>query len=82
MSDVVGRHADAYVFCVLVAPDGGLPDPLDVEHWEFYVLKTATLDAWSEKAKKIGLSTIKRLDHQRVAFEDLGAAVTRARRSE
>ena len=73
------RHADVYVFCVLRAPPDGMPDPLDVAGWVFYVVPTAVLDRdLGGEAKSISLSRIRSLGYEVVGFEGVRAAVRRA----
>lgn len=73
------RHADVYVFCVLRAAEQGMPDPLDVAQWDFYVVPTAVLDRdVGGGAKSISLARISSLCHEKVDFDSVHEAVRRA----
>lgn len=60
------RTADLYVFSLLRRPDGQdrrdpnqyESNPLDLRHWEFHVLDTATLDSERPGQKMIGLEPL------------------------
>lgn len=60
-SDAVGRHVDAYVFCLLHHQDKATVDPLDLNQWEFYVVAVAELEARLGGQRKIGLSRLQAL---------------------
>lgn len=64
------RHADIYVFCVLDHIDEAL-DPLNLDHWKFYVLPTSTLNARLCDQKQMRLSTLRTLEPSIVPFEEL-----------
>lgn len=72
------RTADLYIFSLLRRPDGKdrcdpnryESNPLDLRHWEFRVLDTATLDSKRPGQKTIGLGPLAVL----VAVSALGAA--------
>ena len=53
------RIADVYVFCLLKHKCQKTIDPLNVEQWEFYVVRTSQLDCkeWEEN-KEIGLKSL------------------------
>ena len=57
-NDDIRRHSDLYVFCVFACQDRQLADPLKLEQWDFYILKTSELDAKVGHQKSISLSSL------------------------
>ena len=51
--------ADVYVFAFQTAQSHDAYDPLEVTHWEFYVLSRSTIDDWG--VRSIGLRSLRRL---------------------
>lgn len=74
-SNDVLRRSDVYVFCLLHHEDKQSLDPLDLSQWTFYVLSTRVLDERCPGQKTIRLSSLQRLDPERVAFSGLRRAV-------
>lgn len=56
------RQSDFYVFCVLSYQNKCTVNPLNMEHWNFYVLKTSLLDAEKGKQKSISLNSLLKLN--------------------
>ncbi len=53
------RQSDLYVFCLNTGNTKGDYDPLMMEHWTFYMVKTADIDAnYGKLQKKISLSRL------------------------
>jgi len=52
------RHADVYVFCLLHHEDKQTVDPLNMNHWEFYVMATKELDEYSRSQHSITLQSL------------------------
>jgi hypothetical protein len=52
---IAQRCADVYVFCLLKGEDRERIEPLDIEHWEFYVLPTSVLNDKLRDQKTIRL---------------------------
>ena len=69
------RHADVYVFCLLEGAD-----PIDVDHWQFFVISTAVLDARCGAQQTIRLSTLKRLWPRECDYQGLRKAVKQTSR--
>jgi len=65
------RQADVYVFCLLAHKDQSSVNPLDLSQWEFYVLDTKVLDNKIPLQKKITLSSLLRLNPDRVMYDGL-----------
>ena len=55
------RASDAYVFCLLGRLLHIEPDPLDLDHWTFYVIRTKDLDFEVGTQKTIGIRPLKAL---------------------
>lgn len=55
------RHADLYVFSLLKEKDVDTLDPLDMSHWEFYIVLTKELDEWFPSQKSISLSSLSKI---------------------
>jgi hypothetical protein len=55
------RHSDLYVFCLLKHVDKKTINPLKLEQWEFYVVKTAVLDEKYGNQISISLSDLQKL---------------------
>lgn len=69
------RQADVYVFAFLKHEDKTSLNPLDLEQWEFYVLRSAVLDERVPTQKRISLGTLKRLGPLRVGFGEIAGAI-------
>jgi len=61
LADVPQRHADVYVFCLLKHEDKQTVDPLNLHHWDFYVLSTAELNSYTRSQYSITLKSLQRL---------------------
>lgn len=79
-SGATRRQAQVYVFALLCDQDRDRVDPLDVAHWEFFVVPTAVLDQRLPGQKTIGLPGLLRLRPRRCRFEELAKAVEDAGR--
>lgn len=60
-STEINRHADVYVFCLLKEKDLETLDPLNVSHWEFYIVMTKILDERFPSQKTISLSALSKI---------------------
>ena len=76
--DPLKRVADVYVFCLLRHKCQKTIDPLNVEQWEFYVVRRSKLDRsrW-KKDKSIGLNSLGCLT-KAIAYGELNGEVRRA----
>ena len=61
-TDTASRHSDIYVFCVLANKDQNTLDPMDLNQWDFYLLKTEVLNRSLSNQKSIGLSNLLKLN--------------------
>lgn len=55
------RHADIYVFCLLHHENKLTIDPLNMNHWEFYVFATKELNKYTRSQHSISLKSLQRL---------------------
>jgi len=72
------RFADVYVFTVYAHKDKATINPLDVSHWDFYILPTTVLDERVPKQNSIVLSSLLKLGPTKVGFEGLRAVIESA----
>lgn len=64
------RNSDLYIFALLTSPDANLLDA-----WQFYVIRTATLDELFPEQKTISLSVMKEPQFQSCSFDTLADCV-------
>lgn len=55
------RASDVYVFCLLGSPEHTEPDPLDLDQWTFYVIRTEDLNSEVGLQKSIGVNPLQAL---------------------
>ena len=72
------RHADVYVFALLMHADQETIDPLNLEQWHFYVLPTAELNGRTRSQHSIALTSLKKLSGGEVMYDGLRAKVLAA----
>ena len=60
-TDVPVRSADCYVFCLYSETNPKTATVLNIADWEFYVIKTATLNKLFPNQKSISLNRLKKL---------------------
>lgn len=60
-SEIKKRHADVYVFCLLHHETKQTIDPLNMNHWEFYVMATKELNDYSRSQHSITLKSLQNL---------------------
>ena len=68
------RHADVYVFCLLHHDNKLTVDPLNMNHWEFYVLATKELNEYTRSQHSISLKSLKRLTNS-VPYDNLSETI-------
>lgn len=73
-SDVPKRHADVYVFCLLKHLDKKTVDPLNLNHWDFYVLATSELNSYTRSQHSITLRSLQKLTAV-IEYDELDAAI-------
>ena len=55
------RACDTYVFCLLGSLEDTEPNPLNIDQWTFYVIRTKDLDSEVGTQKTIGINPLKAL---------------------
>jgi hypothetical protein len=55
------REAEVYIFCVLTEKEVAKADVLNLDQWQFYVVRTATLDEIVPTKKKIGIRPLQQI---------------------
>ncbi|MDT3404428.1 hypothetical protein [Mucilaginibacter terrae] len=75
-SPVAKRTADVYVFCLLHYNDKQTVNPLNLDHWEFYVVATAQLDSQFPNSGSISLNSLKKLTEE-VSYHKLLPEINR-----
>lgn len=68
------RHADIYVFCLLIHMDKSTIDPLNMDQWEFYVVLTTELNNYTRSRYSIGLKSLQMLTSA-ISYNDLHRAI-------
>ena len=79
----LSRQSDVYVFCLNTNQDFDNQDPLDLDHWEFYIVPTFRINEYTEKIKnpdqkKISLGVVRRLAGCAVKYNDICSRVEEA----
>tara|TARA_R110000765_G_scaffold335086_2_gene425433 strand:- start:326 stop:901 length:576 start_codon:yes stop_codon:yes gene_type:complete len=69
------RWSDLYIFCVLENKDQETINPLNLNQWVFYVLKTEILDLKVPNQKTIGLNSLLKLQPAKCNFNELKTAI-------
>jgi hypothetical protein len=69
------RHSDIYVFCVLANKDQNTLNPLDLDQWDFYILKTEVLNRKLSSQKSIGLSSLLKLNPVKSDYKNLHQSI-------
>lgn len=69
------RQADIYIFCLLKHQDKATLDPMRLEQWKFYLLRSAVLDEHLPTQKTISLARLLKLSPLEARFENLAERV-------
>jgi hypothetical protein len=69
------RQADIYVFCVLNHKEKDSLDPLNLEQWEFYILRASVLDEKIVRQKTIGLVSLQKLNPLIAKYEEIAESI-------
>jgi len=73
------RQAHVYVFALLTERDKTIVNPLNLEQWEFYILRAQTLDERAPLQKTISLASLLKLRAVKVSYCDLRNAIEQGR---
>jgi hypothetical protein len=68
------RHSDIYVFCLLAHTDRETINPLNVDQWEFFILRTNVINKLGDQ-KSISLKKLLKLKPIRTSFVGLGSEI-------
>jgi hypothetical protein len=74
-TEEIKRHADLYIFCLLAHKDKQTVDPLNLDQWVFYLLETAKPDEKFPHQKKLGLTSLLKLNPHICTFSELKPAI-------
>lgn len=73
-TSVFERQNDVYVFCLNTGENKADSNPLQLEHWEFYVIPTFIINGKYNEQKTISLSRIRKLT-EKVDYSQLKAKI-------
>ena len=74
------RYCDVYVFCLLARKNDDI-DPMNMDHWVFYVVSTNEINEYLGDQQSISLSTLEKLPSARpIPYDDLKQAVESAKK--
>ena len=80
-SEEAKRWSDLYVFCLYSSKDRN-ESPLQLEHWEFYVLPTSVLDEKCTNQKSISLNSLLALSPTKANYETLNDIIENSKTSQ
>ena len=69
------RHSDYFVFCLLHHRDQNSIDPINLDQWTFYVLKTKVLNSEKGNQKRIGLNSLLKLGPIECKFGEITSQI-------
>lgn len=75
LSSELRRQADVYIFCLLDHREKTTLDPMRLEQWKFYLLRSAVLDERHPSQKTISLASLLNLQPVEATFENLAEVV-------
>lgn len=75
----VKRQADIYIFCLLHFKDKTNLNPMNLDQWEFYIVETSVLNEKHLNQRKIGLSSLLKLNPQKVKYEEIADSIKNLR---
>ena len=73
--DDISRHSDVYVFCLFKSKDRETANPMMLEQWDFFVVKTSDIDKKLGNQRTISVSTIKSLPHIQCTYDGLRQSI-------
>lgn len=69
------RNSDIYVFCLLAHKDKQTLDPTNLDQWEFYILRTQTLNAELGNQKTLSFSKLLRLNPVKCYYGEIARTI-------
>lgn len=82
LSSELRRQADIYIFCLLDHREKATLDPMRLEQWTFYLLRSSLLDERFPTQKTISLASLLKLEPLAAEFENLAERVAELARKE
>lgn len=82
LSSELRRQADIYVFCLLAHQDKATLDPMRLEQWKFYLLRSGVLDERYPSQKTISLASLLKLQPLDATFENIAERVAELARED
>lgn len=74
------RYCDVYVFCLLDRKNDDI-DPMNMDHWVFYVVSSHEINECLGDKKSVSLSTLEKLPSAKpISYDDLKQAVEGAKK--
>lgn len=71
------RRADIYVFCLLNHKKKDSLDPLDLDQWEFYILRARVLNEKYPAQKTIGLASLLKLKPCAAKYDEIAGCIAK-----
>jgi hypothetical protein len=71
------RHADVYVFCLLKHEVKQTVNPLNLDHWDFYVLSTHELNNYTRSQHSITINSLQKLTPA-ISYYEINDAVIKS----
>lgn len=69
------RRSDIYVFCIFTETDREKANPMLLEQWTFYVVRTSDIDRLLGNQRTLSLSTLKSLPHTECSYDGLKQSI-------
>lgn len=70
-NDDISRHSDLYVFCLFSCKDRATANPMSLEQWDFYIIKTTTIDEMLGNQRSVSLSSLIQLPVIQCNYDEL-----------
>ena len=74
------RQSDIYVFCLIANKDIETINPLDLNQWKFYIIKTSKLDDVLGNQKTLSLSKLEKLQPIIAKYDEISKAIDNLKR--
>lgn len=71
------RHADVYVFCLLKHELKQTVNPLNLDHWDFYVLSTHELNNYTRSQHSITINSLQKLTSP-ISYHEINDAIIKS----
>lgn len=71
----IKRQADIYVFCLLHHQEKDSIDPMNLDQWEFYILRSLVLNEMFPKQKTIGLKSLLKANPLKANYNEIKSCI-------